>query len=177
MTLDPDGVITFARLSEVPPDAILAHMSDPRVVAHMPLSTFKWDREAVAAFVAAKEDRWLRDGLGHWAFLFEGRYAGWGGFQKEGDEWDFGLVLKPDCFGLGRRIVKMALAFAGADERIPFVTFLLPPSRKRLGALGRLGARPVGMIEHEGARFLKYRFDLANPASPSDKGPGAVPDS
>lgn len=41
---------------------------------------------------------WARYGLGHWAFLAEGRHVGWGGFQREGDEWDFGLVLRPYAF-------------------------------------------------------------------------------
>jgi hypothetical protein len=134
-------------------------MSDPRVAEHMPLLTFAWDATVVADFVDGKEACWARDGLGHWAFLADGRYVGWGGFQKEGDEWDFGLVLRPDAFGLGARIARQALDLAIADDRIPFVTFLLPPSRKNLGALKRLGARPMGEIDHDGARFLKFRLD------------------
>ncbi|MEM9476997.1 MAG: GNAT family N-acetyltransferase [Pseudomonadota bacterium] len=151
--------ITFARLSEIDAPAIAAHMSDPRVAEHMPLLTFEWDADAVARFVAKKEECWARDGLGHWAFLADGDYVGWGGFQKEGDEWDFGLVLRPDAFGLGRRISQKALEFAVADARIPYVTFLLPPSRKNLGALKRLGARPVGEIDYDGATFLKFRLE------------------
>ena len=153
--------LTFGRLPEIPPDEIIAHMSDPRIGEHMPLLTFKWDRKALADFIAAKEECWRRDGLGHWAILCDGAYVGWGGFQKEGEEWDFGLVLKQEHFGLGARIARKAIAFAKADDRIPFVTFLLPPSRTRLGAFKRLGARFVGEVEHEGARFLKYRLDTA----------------
>lgn len=151
--------ITFARLSEVAPTEIAAHMSDPRVAEHMPLLTSNWDAEAAENFVAHKEQFWTRDGLGHWAILSGGRYVGWGGFQKEGEEWDFGLVLTPDAFGLGRRVTRKAIEFAIADERIPFVTFLLPPSRKNLGALERLGARQVGEIEYDGERFLKFRLE------------------
>jgi len=137
----------------------MAHMSGPRVSEHMPLLTFKWDHDAVTKFIAAKEERWRRDGLGHWAILFNDSYVGWGGFQKEGDEWDYGLVLKPERFGIGTLITKKAIEFAVADKRIPFVTFLLPPSRKNLGALARLGAKFVNEIEHDGAKFLKYRLD------------------
>ena len=157
LVLKPE--ITFARLPEIAPDEILAHMSDPRVAEHMPLLTSQWDRDAVARFVAAKEACWRRDGLGHWAFLYNGTYVGWGGFQKEGDEWDYGLVLKPEAFGLGARISKKAIEFAKGDDRIPFVTFLLPPSRKNLGALDRLGARYVDEIDYDGAKFLKYRLE------------------
>lgn len=151
--------ITFARLSEIEPDKIVAHMSDPRVAEHMPLLTCDWDRDAVARFIATKEDYWTRDGLGHWAILSNRRYVGWGGFQKEGEEWDYGLVLKPDSFGLGISISRKAIEFAIGDPRIPFVTFLLPPSRKNLGALERLGARFMGEINYDGEKFLKYRLE------------------
>jgi len=125
----------------------------------MPLLTFKWDHDTVTKFIAAKEGCWRRDGLGHWAILCNDSYVGWGGFQKEGDEWDYGLVLKPESFGLGALISNKAIEFAVADKRIPFVTFLLPPSRKNLGALTRLGAKFVDEIEHDGVKFLKYRLD------------------
>lgn len=159
MTNDSELKLTFARLPDISPDEILAHMSDARVAEHMPLLTFEWDRQAVSDFVAVKEACWQRDGLGHWAILCNGAYVGWGGFQKEGDEWDYGLVLKPECFGLGARISRKALQFARADERIPYVTFLLPPSRRNLRGLERLGAEFVEMTEHDGATFLKYRLD------------------
>ena len=151
--------LTFARLPDISSDEIIAHMSDTRVSQHMPLLTFKWNRKAVADFVATKEDCWRRDGLGHWAILCDGHYVGWGGFQLEGEEWDFGLVLKPDSFGLGMPITRKAIQFAVADQRIPYMTFLLPPSRKNLGGLTRLGATFVEEITYEGAQFLKYRLN------------------
>lgn len=163
--------ITFVRLSEVELDDIVAHMSDPRVAEHMPLLTPEWNAAGAAKFVATKEACWARDGLGHWAILSNGHYVGWGGFQKEGDEWDFGLVLAPDAFGLGTRISRMAIEFAEADERIAFVTFLLPPSRKNLRALERLGARYVGEIDYDGAIFRKYRLETALPQAVSDLTP------
>ncbi|MEO1457473.1 MAG: GNAT family N-acetyltransferase [Pseudomonadota bacterium] len=156
-----DDAITFVRLSEIDPTEIAAHMSDPRVAEHMPLLTADWSAEATTAFVAQKEGYWARDGLGHWAILSGGRYVGWGGFQKEGDDWDFGLVLTPVAFGLGGRITRKALDFARADSRIPFVTFLLPPSRKNLGALGRLEAQLLGEITYDGETFLKFRLETS----------------
>ncbi|MGE0769958.1 MAG: GNAT family N-acetyltransferase [Hyphomicrobiaceae bacterium] len=159
--MDLRAEITLVKLPDVPRRDLVAHMSDSRLAAHMPLLTGRWDDERVAAFIAAKEACWDRDGLGHWGILANGAYVGWGGFQKEGEEWDYGLVLKPSCFGLGLRITRLALAFAAADERIPHVTFLLPPSRKKLAALVRLGATFIGEVEHQGARFLKYRLGTA----------------
>jgi len=153
--------LTFARLSEIDPAEIAAHMSDPRVAEHMPLLSMAWDEEVAAQFIATKEACWERDGLGHWAFLSNGRYVGWGGFQKEGEEWDFGLVLRPDVFGLGWRISRKAIDFAVSDARIPYATFLLPPSRKNLGALKRLGAVQTGHVTYDGAHFLKYRLETS----------------
>ena len=155
-----DG-IAFGQLRDIPREEIIAHMSDPRVGKHMPLLTFEWNSDTLTDFLATKEAYWHRDGLGHWAILLKGAYAGWGGFQKEGDEWDFGLVLRPAFFGLGVRVTRMALTFAMADARIPFVTFLVPPSRKNLRALIRLGARFTGEVDHAGARFLKFRLETA----------------
>ena len=150
--------ITFTRLTGIDPAEIAAHMSDPRVAEHMPLLTFEWDAEAAAKFVAHKEQCWARDGLGHWAFLANGRYVGWGGFQKEDSDWDFGLVLKPEFFGLGLRITRQALEFARSDPRIASVTFLLAPSRRSFKALERLGARPEGAVTYDGRQFLRYRL-------------------
>lgn len=159
MTINSQCTLTFARLSDISPDEIAAHMSDPRVAEHMPLLKSDWGQHTLADFIATKEACWRRDGLGHWAILCDGVYAGWGGFQKEGEEWDFGLVLKPDFFGLGMRITRKAIEFALDDERLLFVTFLLPPSRTHLGGLARLGARFVGEVEYDGAKFLKYRLN------------------
>ncbi len=151
--------ISFKRLTEVEPAEIADHMSDPRVAEHMPLLTGGWSITDATEFVAMKEACWARDGLGHWAIFADGNYIGWGGFQREADEWDFGLVLKPDVFGWGRRIALQAITFAKDDPRIPFVTFLLPPSRKNLSALSRLGARHIGEVVYDGEVFLKYRLD------------------
>ena len=150
--------ISFVRLTDVFPGEISEHMSDPRVTEHMPLATGDWDLKRCEEFVETKEERWRRDGLGHWAILEGGVYAGWGGFEKEDDAWDYGLVLRPGSFGLGLRITRKALAFARADDRIACVTFLLPPSRRHLGALARLGAEPAGEADFDGRRFLKFRM-------------------
>ncbi len=161
MTPRPAADLSFVRLTDVSVDQIVAHMADPRVAEHMPLLTLAWTEDTVAKFIATKEACWHRDGLGHWAILSGGHYVGWGGFQKEGGDWDFGLVLTPDAFGLGPKITQKALAFARADARIPSVTFLLPPSRKKLAALKRLGASYVGAVPYGGSTFLKYRLDTA----------------
>ena len=158
--------ITFSRLSSIPVEVIAAHMSDPVLTRHMPLLRGDWDRQRTADFVAMKEAHWTQDGLGHWAILADSVYVGWGGFQREGTDWDFGLVLKPRAFGLGMRVTAKALAFARDDPRISSVTFLIPPSRTKLGALSRLGAKFEGDVTLDGALFRKYRLVTSDPFGP-----------
>lgn len=153
------GEIIFSRLSNIKFEEIQAHMNDPRIADHLPLLDGQWNDATTRNFVTSKEDYWERDGLGHWAFLHNGKYIGWGGFQKEGNEWDFGLVLTADAFGMGPRISKQAISFAQNDPRIAFITFLLPPTRTNLGALTRMGAALVGTTDYDGHTFLKYRME------------------
>lgn len=153
------SAIDFVRLTDVSLEDIVSHMNDPRVAEHMPLLTSKWTYEGAKNFVTKKEGAWRRDGLGHWAILSDGVYVGWGGFQKEGEDWDFGLVLKPNNFGLGMRIFRKAIEFASADQRIDFITFLLPLSRRNLGVMSRVGAEFVGNTEHDGEVFKRYRLE------------------
>lgn len=159
-TPDHHVSIRFGRLSDVSASHLLAHMNDSRLAAHLPLLTQPWTEEDVAGFLAAKQKRWLEDGLGHWAIHEGDRYVGWGGFEKEGEVWDFGLVLTPDAFGLGRRVFLKALDYARQDERISVISFLLAPSRKSLSALTRYGAVFVGEDAHAGQRFLRYELDI-----------------
>ncbi len=154
----PAGDLRFLRLGEVAIDQIITQMSDAAVVAHMPLAKRVWDDDFAREFVRAKEACWSRDGLGHWAIYLAETYVGWGGFQKEGPDWDFGLVLRPEFFGLGQRITTKAIEFARSDPRIPYVTFLLPPTRKKLAALGRIGVERMEDVEMDGVRFMKFRL-------------------
>lgn len=150
----------FARFRDVDPAAVLAHLQDPRIARHLPLLPPKPDAALVESMIAAKEACWERDGLGHWAILHNGDYVGWGGFELEQGEWDFGLVLRPDYFRQGMAITAKAFAWARANTGIEEVTFLLPLSRSER-ALRRLGAQPENIVEHAGIAFRKWRLSLA----------------
>lgn len=117
----------------------------------------------VEKIVAAKEACWERDGLGHWAILHDDGYAGWGGFQREGEEWDFGLVLRPEFFRQGKAIALQAFEWARRHTNITKVTFLLPLSRSDR-APRRFGARLVGIYELANIPFRKWCLDLEDAA-------------
>ena len=154
--------IDVGRLEQVDPSLLLAHFRDPRIGRHLPLLTDDWDLERIAGFVAAKAAYWDRDGLGHWAFWIDDAYAGWGGFQKEGDDWDFGLVLVPDHYSRGREIADFAFRWLVRETDIREVTFLLPETRSPR-ALTRLGARATGDVVHDGTRFTRWALTLPEP--------------
>jgi RimJ/RimL family protein N-acetyltransferase len=149
--------LSFHPLSEIPATELLALLTDPEVRRHMPLAGNDWDAESAAAWARAKDAQWLENGYGPWAIRIDGEFAGWGGFQREGDEADLGLVLLPGHWGHGAAIFR-ELVRRGARMQIRNVTIMLPPSRARLKGLARLGFEPAGELDYAGQRFLKFRL-------------------
>ena len=150
--------LTFHRLSEIPASDWLILLKDPEVARHMPLSGDDWDEAKAAEWAKGKDGQWTENAYGPWAIRVDGAFAGWGGFQKEGDEADLGLVLLPAYWGHGAALFKEMLR-RGRDLPLGPVTILLPPSRTRLKGLARLGFVPAGELEYAGHRFLKFRLE------------------
>jgi len=147
----------FGDLQAVPRPLLVAQMADARVAEHLPLLDGAFD---AGAFLQAKARRWAQDGLGHWAIWQGDVFLGWGGFEKEDDVWDFGLVLTPEAFGQGLAITRQALAFARDDARIETVQFLLAPTRRSVKALTRMGAKEVGEVSYGGQTFRRFLLDM-----------------
>ncbi len=150
--------IEFRRLTQVAIPDLVALFNHPAVRRHLPLARETFTPETCERFVAAKERFWTEHGYGPWAFFVEGDFAGWGGLQPEGGDADFGLVLHPLYWGLGRVLCEEILRRAFQEMGLESVIVLLPPSRTRIRALFRLGFRPDGEIELDGERFLRYRL-------------------
>lgn len=150
--------IAFRRLTDVSAADIIDLMSHPLVRRQMPLSRDNFGPRECEAFVAAKERLWSEHGYGPWAFLIDGRFAGWGGLQPENGEADLGLVLHPDYWGAGRALYDAIMARAFGEMGFESVTVLLPPTRTRVGALRRLGFRRDGALTIENQRFIRYRL-------------------
>ncbi len=147
----------FGDLQAVPHGLLLAQMNDARVAQHLPLLDGLFDLEA---FLQAKAQRWAQDGLGHWAIWQGEEFLGWGGFEKESDVWDFGLVLTPEAFGQGLAITRQALEFAQQEPQIEAVQFLLAPTRRSVRALARMGARETGEVRYGGQTFRRFLLDV-----------------
>mgnify|MGYP002335727567 CR=1 FL=1 len=148
----------FEDLQAVPREVLAAQMADARVAEHLPLLDGAFD---VEAFLKVKAQRWADDGLGHWAIWQGDVFLGWGGFEKEEDVWDFGLVLTPEAFGQGLAIRRQALEFARSDARIETVQFLLAPTRRSVKALARMGAKEEGEVRYGGQTFRRFLLDVS----------------
>ena len=98
--------ITFHPLSEIPAPELVALLTDPDVRRHMPLAGDHWDEASATDWARAKDAQWQENGYGPWAIRIDGSFAGWGGYQKEGDEADLGLVLLPGQWGHGAAIFR-----------------------------------------------------------------------
>ncbi len=100
---------------------------------------------------------WADHGYGPWAFVVDGRFAGWGGLQPESEEDDLALVMHPDFWGIGEAIYRKII-FEGFEKmKFESVIVLLPPSRRRDRVLTRLGFVFEDEVELHGERFLRYR--------------------
>jgi ribosomal-protein-alanine N-acetyltransferase len=151
------------RLSEIAQGDIIALMTNPSVRAHMPLARGVFDEDACRSFVEGKEQQWTDNGYGPWAFVIDGQFAGWGGFQKEEADVDLAIVLGPRWWGHGPSICRKLLARGFAPQAeggfgFSAVTIMLPPSRRHFKALKRLGFQEEGPVDYLGERFVKLRI-------------------
>lgn len=149
--------ISFGRLPEEPLAVVRELLNETRNWRHLPLAgTFS--TAATADWVRAKDEQWNQNGYGPWAIRIDDEFAGWGGFQREGDLADFGLVLHPRFWGMGAEITRLALVRGFTDLGLTAVTIALPFSRNVDRTLGRLGFRPDGEVTHGTVRFRRFRL-------------------
>lgn len=154
--------LEFKRLSEINNSDLIALMGNPRVRRQMPLADGSFGETECQTWVAGKETLWERHGYGPWAFMVEGKFAGWGGLQFENGDADLGLVLHPDYWGMGKPIYDEVIRRAFGELGFESVTVLLPPIRTRVKGILRLGFQLDGEVELSGKRFIRYRL-LAPP--------------
>jgi len=155
-----DARIDLVRLTEVPLDAVVALLNEPRNTRHMPLSN-PFTPETAREWVQVKDAQWDEHGYGPWAVLVDGDVAGWGGFQREPNGADFALVLFPRHWGRGAAITRDVLGRGFAELGLDDVLIALPDSRNPDRAVARLGFRPDGEVDYGGVRFRQYRLTRA----------------
>jgi [ribosomal protein S5]-alanine N-acetyltransferase len=150
--------IEFRPLSNAPRPELLGLLNDPRVTRHMPLATELFTPATLEQWVEGKDAQWSANGYGPWAVHVDGTFAGWGGFQKEGDDPDFALVLRPEFWGYGRAIYEAGMSKGFEDFGFESVIVRLPPSRRSYRVLSRLGFSPDGEAVQWGRRFMQFRL-------------------
>lgn len=150
--------IEFKRLSEVEKSSIIELMNNSLVREHMPLATGNFDDVDCDNFIAAKEKLWTEHGYGPWAFILNEELCGWGGLQSENGEPDVAMVLHPNYWGIGKRIFFEIIGRAFGEMGFESVTALLPPTRKNIRALIKLGFEEDGELLVGKERFIRYRL-------------------
>jgi RimJ/RimL family protein N-acetyltransferase len=151
--------LEFKHLREINCAEIIALNTHPLVRRQMPLSDEHFGEAECREWVAGKEAQWEQHGYGPWAFLIDGNFAGWGGFQYENGDADLGLVLHPDYWGTGQLIYDKLIRRGFGEMGFESITVLLPPSRRRVRGILKLGFQPDGEVELYGERFIRYRLD------------------
>ena len=150
--------LEFKHLKDIDCSEIIGLNTHPLVMRQMPLSDDKFGEDECRDWVAGKEQQWEEYGYGPWAFLIDGKFAGWGGFQYENGDADLGLVLHPDYWGAGKMIYNEIIQRGFDEMGFTSVTILFPPTRTRIQGILKLGFRPDGEVEVSGTRFLRYRL-------------------
>ena len=150
--------IEFKRLSEVDKSDIIELSNHPLVRRHMPLASDNFGEAECDKFIAAKERQWAEHGYGPWAFIVDGKFAGWGGLQPEHGDADLGLVLHPNYWGIGKTLYDEIIRGAFGEMGFKSVTIVFPPTRTRVKGILRLGFQPDGEVEIAGERFIRYRL-------------------
>jgi RimJ/RimL family protein N-acetyltransferase len=150
--------LEFKRLSEIDCSEYIALNTHPLVRRQMPLTSDKFDEEDCREWTKGKEKMWEEHGYGPWAFVIDGKFAGWGGLQPEQGEADLALVLHPDFWGHGKDIYEEIIRRAFGEMGLESVMILLPPSRTRVKGILRLGFKQDGEVEIGGERFIRYRL-------------------
>jgi len=150
--------LEFKNLCDIDCAEIIALNTHPLVRRQMPLSDENFGEEECREWVAGKEAQWDQYGYGPWAFMLDGKFAGWGGLQCENGDADLGIVLHPDYWGMGRMIFDEIIRRAFGEMGFESVTILLPPTRTRVKGILRLGFQPDGEVDLFGERFIRYRL-------------------
>lgn len=151
-------MIRYDSLANVPVTLLLELLNHPDVGRHMPLAGTMSEADCIS-WAKSKDQQWQENGYGPWAIYEESRFVGWGGFQKEGDDVDLGLVLRPDAWGLGPTVVRDLIGKGWSDFGFDSITILLPTSRVHLRPLVRLGFVADGDVDYEGHQFRRFRLN------------------
>lgn len=150
--------IQFVPLNSVREEEIIALMNEERVGRLLPLLVGEFTAEDCRAFIAAKQALWDTHGYGPWAFVINGKFAGWGGLQAEAGDADFALILHPQFWGWGRKIYQRIVADAFERMQLDSITILFPPTRTNARAIERLGFVADGEVIVDDETFHRYRL-------------------
>ncbi|WP_169568920.1 GNAT family N-acetyltransferase [Sneathiella limimaris] len=155
--------VEFVDLFSVEKSKVLSLMNNAEVRRYLPLLSGEFTEKACEDFLLSKKRLWEVNGFGPFAISVDGKFAGWGGLQQEGEDVDFALVLHPDFWGCGGQVFQYFKRQAFEEMDIQSITILLPTYRPSYKALERFGFLQEDDVQINGQIFLRFR--LLNPKS------------
>ena len=150
--------IEFIRLTQVNKKDIIELMNNPKVVKHMPLASSKFDDKAYKKFIEEKETIWKKYGFGPFGFIIDKNFIGWGGLQPEQNDIEIAMVLNPNYWGYGRKIYERIINSAFHELKLKSIIILLPPSRKHIKGILKLGFKREALLKIDDVLFYRYRL-------------------
>ena len=154
--------IKFTSLFKVDKAKLIELMNCPQVGEHLPLLNGEFTDADCESFLNSKKLIWDEYGYGPFAIKINDKFAGWGGFQPEGSDVDFALILHPDFRGWGLKVFKKFQTIAFEEMNLKSITALLPPSRLNSKAISRLGFLYDSNVILDGKDFIKYRLTISS---------------
>ena len=133
-------------------------MNNPRVLKHVPLASNCFGEKEYAQFIESKENIWKENGYGPWAFIINQKFIGWGGLQPIDNDIEIALILNPNYWGIGKIIFNKIIKSAFEGLKLNSIIILLPPTRKHIRGLLKLGFEKDGKLEINNKLFFRYRL-------------------
>ena len=135
-------------------------MNCEKVIAHLPLLKSKFDLVMCEKFLKSKKELWDKDGIGPWAIYIDDCFSGWGGFQRENNEYDLALILAPNYWGYGMKVFRLIIRKAKCIKKIDSFTVLIPQTRSHYRALEKFGFIEEGYYMINNVSFIKLRYKI-----------------
>ncbi|MCM8526989.1 MAG: GNAT family N-acetyltransferase [Lentisphaeraceae bacterium] len=152
--------VKLSRLFNVDKTKLIELMNTPQVGVHLPLLSGEFTEYDCNRFLKSKKKIWDKYGYGPHAITINNEFAGWGGFQPEGKDVDFALILHPDFWGWGLKIFKKFRTIAFEEMGLKSISVLLPPSRLNAKAISKLGFQFESKVILDEENFIKYKLTI-----------------
>ncbi|MFM7140070.1 MAG: hypothetical protein ACKOXS_07240 [Actinomycetes bacterium] len=146
-------MLHFKSLNEPSISEWLELFNDQKVKKHMPLADFSVDEDWIQSWIAKKLDSSKETPFEISSIWVEDKFAGWGGIQADGENFEVAIVLRPQYWGFGLEIYCNYInEYKNSGLANPLLVYL-PLTRKIDGIKKRLNFIELPNIQISGIEF------------------------